>query len=109
MGRRAAFELSCWLARHAPHWIDAPPDGSSFLTNARNGTVKLDDLLYRATVRNLRAHIRSAGLEVVCEELQISALARRVFPRSVIDRIPRVPGVRDVLVTNQEYVLTPAT
>ena len=108
MGRRATFELSCWLARHAPHWIDAPPEGSSFLTNARNGTVKLDDLLYRATVRNLREHIRSAGFEVVCEELHISALARRVFPRLVIDRIPRVPGVRDVLVTNQEYVLTPA-
>ena len=109
IGRRATFELSCWLARHAPHWIDAPPEGSSFLTNARDGTVKLDDLLYRATVRNLREHIRSAGFEVVCEDLHISALARRVFPRSVIDRIPRVPGVRDVLVTNQEYVLTPAT
>ena len=109
IGRRATFGLSCWLARHAPSWIDAPPEGSSFLTNARNGTVKLDDLLYRATVRNLREHIRRAGFTVVREELHVSALARRVFPSSLADRIPSVPGVRDILVTNQEYVLAPVT
>lgn len=108
IGRRATFKLSCWLARHAPHWIDAPPEGSSFLTNARNGTIKHDDLLYRATVRNLRKHICRAGFEVVRETLHVSGLARRVFPQFVVDRIPRVPGLRDVLVTNQDYVLTPA-
>ena len=109
IGRRATFNLSRWLARHAPSWIDAPPEGSSFLTDARKGSVKLDDLLYRATVRNLREHIQRAGFRVVREQLHVSALARRVLPKPLADRIPNIPGVRDVLVTNQEYVLTPAT
>ena len=108
IGRRGAFGLSRWAARHAPHWIDAPPEGSSFLTTARQGTPKVDDLLYHATVRNLRHHIQQAGFTIVREDLHVSALARRAFPESVVAAIPRVPLVRDILVTNMEYLLAPA-
>jgi len=107
IGRRGTFAFSKWLALHAPHWIDAPPEGSSFLTNARDGTVKLDDLLYPVTVRNLRDHIRRAGFKVAREDLHISRLARRLFPEWVIEHVPKVPLVCDILVTNMEYVLTP--
>lgn len=107
IGRRGTFAFSKWLARRAPHWIDAPPEGSSFLTHARDGTVKLDDLSYHVTVRNLRDHIRRGGFKVAREDLHISVLARRLFPEWVIEHVPKVPLVRDILVTNMEYVLIP--
>ena len=65
VGRRAAFAASRWIAVHRPGWLAAPPEGSSFLTAARNGLLKVDDVLYRVTVRSLRRAIRDAGLRIV--------------------------------------------
>jgi ubiquinone/menaquinone biosynthesis C-methylase UbiE len=80
LGRRISFRLARWLAAHFPASLDAPPDGSSFLTSARTGEMKSDDLLYRVTVRNLRRNIAAAGFRVIHEDLSFSGLAKRAFP-----------------------------
>jgi hypothetical protein len=106
LGRRLAFAASVWLARHAPWALDVPPSGSTFLTTARAGVEKVDDLLYRVTVPNLREHIARAGFRVLREDLYVSQTVRRVSTR-VARRVPRVPLIRDILVTNMEYLLAP--
>ena len=105
VGRRAAFATSCWLARHKPNWLDVPREGSSFVTLVERGEKKTDDLLYRVTVRNLRQHIADAGFKPVRESLYVSRLATRYLAKGVSSLIPQVPLVRDVLVTNMEYLL----
>ena len=105
VGRRAAFAASCWLGRHAPKWLDVDPEGSSFVTQARRGERKIDDLLYRVTVRNLRRHIVQAGFKPVREDLYVSRLATRLLAKKLSTRLPNVPLFRDILVTNMEYLL----
>ena len=105
LGRRLAFAISCWLARHKPQALDVPPDGSSFVTSARSGAEKTDDLLYPVTLRRLRRDLAGAGFGIVREDLYVSRLARRVLPAWLTDRIRDIPFVRDVLITNMEYVL----
>jgi ubiquinone/menaquinone biosynthesis C-methylase UbiE len=108
VGRRAAFAASRWLARHAPGWLDVDPEGSSFVTLARRGERKVDDLLYCVTVRNLRHNIVQAGFEPVRENLYVSGLATRFLPRPMSARLSRVPLLRDIVVTNMEYLLATA-
>jgi SAM-dependent methyltransferase len=105
MGRTAAFALCRWLGKNAPQWLDVDPEGNSFVTIARRGEIKVDDLLYRATVRNLRANITAAGFNIVREDLAVSRLLKRNLPRSLWSAVPRVPLIRDIFVTNMEYVL----
>ena len=105
IGRWAAFRLAVWTARHAPGLLNVPPDGSSFVTKARRGEVKADDLLFRVTVDRLRRIIDDAGFEVVREDLHLSRLARRVLPRPILATLARVPVTRDIIVTNMEYLL----
>lgn len=107
IGRRAAFAASCWLGKHKPLWLDVDQEGSSFVTYPKLGKKKDDDLLYKVTVRNLRQHIVEAGFKTVCENLYVSQLATRHLPRTLSGLVPNVPVVRDILVTNMEYVLTP--
>ena len=106
VGRRAAFIASRWIAANRPEWLAASAEGSSFLTTARKGAAKVDDLTYLVTVRNLRQAILSAGFHVVREDLHVSRLAARYLPRSVTARLPEMPFLRDILVTNQEYLLS---
>jgi SAM-dependent methyltransferase len=105
VGRRAAFAFSRWAARRHPAWLSTPPEGSSFVTAAQRGEPKVDDLLYPVTLRRLRRDIANAGLHIVREDLYVSRLARRVLPRPLGARIPRLPLLRDILITNMEYVL----
>jgi SAM-dependent methyltransferase len=105
MPRAAAFRLSCWLGAHAPWALDEPPEGSSFITMARQGRIKQDDLLYLVTVPNLRERIAAAGFRVVREDLYVNSLAKRWLPGLVSNAIPRMPLIRDILITNQEYLL----
>ena len=105
LGRRLAFRLCWWLARHAPGTFRVPVGGSSFLAQARRGEAKIDDLYYLVTLNNLRQHISEAGFTLVREDLEISKLARRTLPRWLVDQIPDLPIGRDVLITNMEYVL----
>lgn len=106
IGRRAAFATSCWLGKHAPNWLDVDPEGSSFVTMPRRGQKKIDDLLYPVTVRNLRRNIREAGFRPLRENLYVSQFAVRTLPKSLSALVPNVPLVRDILVTNMEYLLT---
>ena len=106
VGRGLAFRASVWLARHAPWALDVPPNGASFLTDARAGRKKTDDLLYRVTVRNLREHLRAAGLAILREDLYVSGTVRRFAP-ALAARVPAIPLARDVLVGNMEYLLEP--
>ena len=105
VGRRAAVALFSWFGKHAPHWLDVDPDSCSFITEARKGQRKVDDLLYRATVRNLRQNIRTAGFTASREDLAVSRLAVRTLPAGVSKVIPKLPLIRDILVTNMEYIL----
>jgi len=106
VGRRAAFAASCWLGEHRPLWLDVDQEGSSFVTYPRLGKKKDDDLLYHVTVRNLRQHIRDAGFRTVRENLYVSQLATRYLAQALSSRVPDLPLVRDIFVTNMEYVLT---
>ena len=106
VGRRAAFAASCWLGKHRPLWLDVDQEGSSFVTYPRLGKKKDDDLLYHVTVRNLRQHIRDAGFRTVRENLYVSQLATRYLAQALSSRVPDLPLVRDIFVTNMEYVLT---
>lgn len=105
VGRTAAFALCRWLGKNAPQWLDVDPEGNSFVTMARRGETKMDDLLYRATVRNLRANIATAGFRMVREDLAVSRLLVRNLPTTLSSRVPNVPIIRDIFVTNMEYVL----
>ena len=105
LGRSLSFRMSRWLGAHAAWALDAPPEGSSFITMAKRGQIKHDDLLYRVTVRNLREQLAGAGFRVIREDLYVNSLAKRWLPAMVSSALPRVPLVRDILVTNQEYLL----
>ena len=96
LGRRLAFRLSWWLARHAPGTFRASIGESSFLAQAKRGETKTDDLCYLVTLRNLREHIAAAGFTLVREDLEISKLARRTLPGWLVEQIPRIPIGRDV-------------
>ena len=102
VGRRAAYAAYRWIAANRPHWIDTPPEASSFLTAARDGRLKVDDVTYRVTVRSLRRAIRGAGFHIMREDLHVSGLARRYLPERVAALLPAVPFARDVLITNME-------
>jgi SAM-dependent methyltransferase len=108
VGRRAAFAASCWLAEKAPQYLDVDLEGSSFVTLVRRGEKKVDDLLYRVTVRNLRRNIRQAGFRLLREDLYVSRLAKRWLPSNLSVLVPKVPLFRDILITNVEYLLAPA-
>jgi SAM-dependent methyltransferase len=105
MGRTAAFALCRWLGKNAPHWLDVDPEGNSFVTMAQRGEAKIDDLLYRATVRNLRENIGAAGFTAVREDLAVSRLVLRHLPTTMSSLVPKLPLIRDVFITNMEYVL----
>jgi SAM-dependent methyltransferase len=105
VGRKAAFAAARWTGKHKPHWFDEDSQRSSFVSEARQGVTKSDDLLYHATVRNLRMNIRKAGLKPLREDLAISRMITGHAPKALASVIPSVPFVRDVLVTNMAYVL----
>jgi len=105
VGRRAAFRFACWVGAHKPHWLDANSQSSSFVTAPERDERRVDDLLYRATVRNLRNNIRGAGLTPRREDLAISRMATAILPRWLATWIPSLPLIRDIFVTNMEYVL----
>jgi SAM-dependent methyltransferase len=105
VGRKAAFAVACWTGKHRPGWFDADSQNSSFVTVPTQGGAKPDDLLYHATVQNLRGHIRAAGLKLKREDLAISRLVTRNLPAPIARSVPGIPLVRDILVTNMEYLL----
>jgi cyclopropane fatty-acyl-phospholipid synthase-like methyltransferase len=104
-GRRAAFAAAVWVGRHKPHWFHADSQSSSFVTAGARGEEKDDDLLYRATLRNLRNNIRLAGLKPGREDLAVSRLVTRTLPRPAAMLAASLPLVRDIVITNMQYIL----
>ena len=106
-GRRVAFATFVFLARHAAWALKEPANENSFIKLARRGEIKHDDLLEKVTVSRLRAQIAAAGLAVVREELHVTATVRRL-PKVLGDAVRADGGLRDIFISNMEYVLAHA-
>ena len=107
LGRRAAFGIFTWLARHAPWTLKEPEHENSFIQLARKGLSKEDDLLEKVTVTRLRRQIAEAGFDVLREELHVTGTIRRL-PRFVGNAVRKQRLTRDVFISNMEYVLAHA-
>jgi SAM-dependent methyltransferase len=107
LGRRIAFAAFVFLARHAPWLLKEPANENSFIKLARRGEIKHDDLLEKVTVTSLRAQIARAGLAIVREELHVTATVRRL-PSFLAGAVREDALVRDVFISNMEYVLAHA-
>ena len=107
LGRRAAFAIFTWLARHAPWTLKEPAHENSFIQLARKGVSKEDDLLEKVTVTRLRRQIADAGFDVLREELHVTGTIRRL-PRFVGNAVRKERLTRDVFISNMEYVLARA-
>ena len=106
-GRPIAFATFVFLARHAAWLLKEPANENSFIKLARRGEIKHDDLLEKVTVSRLRGQIAAAGLAIVREELHVTATVRRL--PSFLAHAVREDGIlRDVFVSNMEYVLAHA-
>jgi SAM-dependent methyltransferase len=106
-GRRVAFAVFTWLARHAAWMLKEPAHENSFIQLARKGIVKRDDLLEKVTVSSLRAQIAAAGLRIVREELHVTGTVRRL-PAVLADALKEDGLARDIFISNMEYVLAHA-
>jgi hypothetical protein len=93
-----------FLARHAPWTLKEPANENTFIKTAQRGVVKHDDLLEKVTVSSLRGQIAGAGLAIVREELHVTATIRRL-PRVLADAVKEGTLLRDVFISNMEYVL----
>ena len=107
LGRAIAFRTFRVLARYAPWMLKEPAHENSFIRDARRGISKEDDLLEKVRVRRLRDQISRAGLRVVREELHATATVRRL-PGPLGRWLRDSPLTQDALISNIEYVLTPA-
>jgi ubiquinone/menaquinone biosynthesis C-methylase UbiE len=106
-GRRVAFATFRFLARHAAWMLKEPANENSFIKLARRGEIKHDDLLEKVRVSSLRAHIAAAGLRIVREELHVTATVRRL-PAALARVVRESDAVRDIFVSNMEYLLAHA-
>jgi SAM-dependent methyltransferase len=107
VGRRLAFATFVALARRAAWLLKEPANENSFIKLARRGEIKRDDLLEKVTVSRLRAQIAAAGLAIVREELHATATVRRL-PRFMTGAMRDDGLLRDVFISNMEYVLAHA-
>jgi SAM-dependent methyltransferase len=108
IGRRVAFRTFRFLARHAAWTLKEPANENSFIKLARRGDSKHDDLLEKVRVSRLRGQIARAGLAIVREDLHVTATVRR-FPAALSRAIRNNGLIRDVFISNMEYVLERGT
>ena len=106
-GRAVAFRTFRFLARFAPWTLKEPANENSFIKAARSGEVKQDDLLEKVRVGRLRRQITDAGLEIVREELHVTSTVKRM-PAPLSRWLRDSAWTQDALISNIEYVLTPA-
>jgi len=107
VGRRIAFATFRVLARHAAWTLKEPANENSFIKSARRGEIKHDDLLEKVRVARLRNQIAAAGLQIVREELHVTATVRRL-PAPLARWARDSALVQDALISNMEYVLAGA-
>jgi SAM-dependent methyltransferase len=106
-GRRVAFGVFRFLARHAAWTLKEPAHENSFIRDARRNEVKHDDLLEKVRVRRLRGQIAKAGLRIVREELHVTRSVRRL-PAALAAWLRDTPLTQDIVISNMEYVLASA-
>lgn len=104
VGRRAAFALFRWLARHAAWTLKEPEHENSFIKLAKQHASKSDDLLELVTARGLRTRLEEAGLRIVREDLHLTNTFRRL-PAPLARWFRTTPLVQDIVVSNMEYIL----
>lgn len=107
VGRRIAFATFTWLARHATWMLKEPAHENSFIQLAQKGIVKHDDLLEKVTVSSLRSQIAGARLRILREELHVTRTIRRL-PAFLADAVRENGLMRDIFISNMEYVLAHA-
>jgi 2-polyprenyl-3-methyl-5-hydroxy-6-metoxy-1,4-benzoquinol methylase len=107
LGRPVAFRMFRFLARYAPWTLKEPANENSFIKAARRGEIKHDDLLEKVRVARLRRQIAEAGLQIVREELHVTSTVKR-FPAPIARWLRDSAWTQDALISNIEYVLTPA-
>ena len=107
-GRGIAFRTFRWLAQHAPWTLKEPAFENTFILNAQRGIVKEDDLLEKVRVHRLRRLIGEAGLHVVREQLWPTGTVRRL-PEALARWLVQSRLTQDVILSNIEYVLAPAS
>ncbi len=105
LGRRLAFRLFCWLARHAPRLLQEPKGANTFIVQAESGQRKRDDLLQKVTVRRLRRWIAESGLRRVREDLYVTGFFRRALPGPLRRRLADTTGFQDVMIGHIQCVL----
>ena len=103
-GRRIAFATFQFLAKHAAWTLKEPANENTFIKLAQRGAVKHDDLLEKVTVTSLRGQIAAANLRIVRESLHVTATIRRL-PAFVADAVRADAALRDIFISNMEYVL----
>jgi SAM-dependent methyltransferase len=106
-GRAVAFRTFRFLARYAPWTLKEPANENSFIQAARRGEIKQDDLLEKVRVERLRRQIAEAGLTIVREELHVTSTVKRM-PAPIARWLRDSAWTQDALISNIEYVLTPA-
>ena len=105
LGRRRAFRLFCFLARHAPWMLKERKEANTFIALAEQGKEKEDDLLQRVTVRRLERWIGQAGFRELRAERQVSGFFRRALPGALRGWLERLPWAQDVMTSHIQCVL----
>jgi SAM-dependent methyltransferase len=105
LGRRLAFALSRWLARHARWALIQPKEENTFIVLAEQGRIKHDDLLQRVTVRSLADWIAASGFRLLREERYVTGFFRRFVPGPLRRWMERTPGAQDVMIGHIQCVL----
>jgi SAM-dependent methyltransferase len=103
-GRRVAFGVFRFLARHAAWTLKEPAHENSFIRDARRGIAKEDDLLEKVRVVRLRGQIRAAGFRIARESLHRTSTVRRL-PLRLARWVADSPLTQDVFISSMEYVL----
>lgn len=108
LGRRLAFRLFCWFARHAPWALQERKEANTFIALAEQGREKEDDLLQHVTVRRLLSWIRASGLLLVREDRHVTGFFRRFLPGPLRRALERLPFTQDVMTGHIQCVLRKA-
>jgi SAM-dependent methyltransferase len=108
LGRRRAFSVFCWLARHAPWTLQERREANTFVALAEQGREKEDDLLQHVTLRRLRGWLRESGLSLVREDRHVTGFFRRLLPGPLRRLCERLPLAQDVMIGHIQCVLRKA-
>ncbi len=105
VGRRLAFRIFCWLARHATWTLSEPKEANTFIALAEQGREKEDDLVQSVTVRSLGSWIAGSGFRTVREERYVTGFFRRALPGPLRRLLERTPWAQDVMIGHIQCVL----